>query len=44
MEEIEGYAKLVDYGDPDFIEIKGVTFSGTFEGQKMTMKNVPWHH
>lgn len=28
MSEVEQYAKLVDLGRPDFIEIKGVTFCG----------------
>ena len=32
-EEIENYAKLVEVGRPDFIEIKGVTFCGTSKGE-----------
>ncbi len=33
-EEIENYARLVDLGEPDFIEIKGVTFCGSSKGKK----------
>ena len=29
LSDAEGYAKLVDIGNPDFIEIKGVTYCGT---------------
>jgi hypothetical protein len=28
MSEIQGYAELIRRGRPDFIEIKGVTFTG----------------
>nr|XP_027203778.1 S-adenosyl-L-methionine-dependent tRNA 4-demethylwyosine synthase-like [Dermatophagoides pteronyssinus] len=43
-EEIDGYAKLVILGQPDFIEIKGVTYCGTSMNESnLTMKNVPWH-
>ncbi|KAI6649761.1 S-adenosyl-L-methionine-dependent tRNA 4-demethylwyosine synthase-like [Oopsacas minuta] len=42
-EEIQGYAKLVSLGKPDFIEIKGVTFCGNSDASSLTMKNVPWH-
>ena len=30
--EIENYAKLVEIGKPDFIEVKGVTYCGTSKG------------
>lgn len=45
MTDAAEYAKLVIRGRPDFIEIKGVTFSGDDKGNKdkMTMGNVPWH-
>lgn len=43
MEDLEGYAKLVKIGEPDFIEIKGVTYCGTSKANKLTMENVPWH-
>jgi tRNA wybutosine-synthesizing protein 1 len=33
-EEIENYARLVELGEPDFIEIKGVTFCGSSKGKK----------
>lgn len=42
-DEIENYADLVIKGNPDFIEIKGVTFCGTSKAGKITMDNVPWH-
>ncbi|XP_035221680.1 S-adenosyl-L-methionine-dependent tRNA 4-demethylwyosine synthase TYW1-like isoform X2 [Stegodyphus dumicola] len=42
-EEIKGYAKLVEIGKPDFIEIKGVTYCGTSNASNLTMNNVPWH-
>ncbi|OTF83843.1 Wyosine base formation-like protein, partial [Euroglyphus maynei] len=43
-EEIDGYAELVMIGNPDFIEIKGVTYCGTSMNESnLTMKNVPWH-
>lgn len=42
-EEIEGYAKLIELGQPDFIEIKGVTYCGTSKASNLTMENVPWH-
>jgi len=41
--ELENYAKLVELGDPDFIEIKGVTYCGTSKASTLTMENVPWH-
>lgn len=42
-EEIESYAKLVDLGKPDLIEIKGVTYCGESKASTLTMANVPWH-
>lgn len=43
--DIDGYAKLVLLGVPDFIEIKGVTFCGTgMDEANLTMANVPWHN
>jgi len=46
MEQLQGYAALIQRGKPSFIEIKGVTYCGEPEkGQaKLTMKNVPWHN
>ena len=39
-----GYAKLIDLGKPDFIEIKGMTYCGNTSGaSNLTMKNVPYH-
>jgi len=33
-EEMDNYAKLVELGKPDFIEIKGVTYCGTSKGDE----------
>uniref|UniRef100_A0A4D5RQK8 S-adenosyl-L-methionine-dependent tRNA 4-demethylwyosine synthase TYW1 n=1 Tax=Ixodes scapularis TaxID=6945 RepID=A0A4D5RQK8_IXOSC len=43
MEEMQGYANLVELGKPDFIEVKGVTFCGESKGSSLTMGNIPWH-
>ncbi|KAM7517179.1 hypothetical protein LguiA_006762 [Lonicera macranthoides] len=42
-EDIEAYSNLFDIGNPDFIEIKGVTYCGSSATSKLTMENVPWH-
>ncbi|XP_059163197.1 S-adenosyl-L-methionine-dependent tRNA 4-demethylwyosine synthase TYW1-like [Physella acuta] len=42
-EELENYAKLVSLGNPDFIEVKGVTYCGESKASTLTMENVPWH-
>ncbi|PAA68710.1 hypothetical protein BOX15_Mlig019280g1, partial [Macrostomum lignano] len=42
-EKVQQYAKLVDLGCPDFIEVKGVTFCGDSKASQLTMGNVPWH-
>ena len=42
-EEMDNYASLVTLGQPDFIEIKGVTFCGSSKASSLTMENVPWH-
>ena len=42
-EEMDNYARLVELGEPDFIEIKGVTFCGSSKASTLTMDNVPWH-
>lgn len=43
MTEIENYAELIQIGEPDFIEVKAVTYCGKSDGSDLTMKNVPWH-
>ncbi|GLH12885.1 NADPH--cytochrome P450 reductase [Gryllus bimaculatus] len=43
VDEIENYAKLVGFGKPDFIEVKGVTYCGTSKASNLSMENVPWH-
>lgn len=42
-EDIEAYSKLFNIGNPDFVEIKGVTYCGSSATSKLTMENVPWH-
>lgn len=43
MQELENYAELLEIGQPDFIEVKAVTYCGKSDGSDLTMKNVPWH-
>ncbi len=43
MEEVTNYAKLIEIGEPDLIEIKAVTYCGKSDGSSLTMENVPWH-
>ena len=35
-EEMDNYAALVQLGEPDFIEIKGVTFCGSSKGRAIS--------
>lgn len=42
-DEIQQYAELVSRGNPDFIEVKGVTFCGESKASDITMANIPWH-
>lgn len=42
-EELDNYANLVSLGNPDFIEVKGVTYCGESKASTLTMENVPWH-
>jgi tRNA wybutosine-synthesizing protein 1 len=39
---VKNYASMVSLGDPDFIEIKGVTYCGSTDTSSLTMKNVPF--
>ncbi|MBW0523684.1 hypothetical protein O181_063399 [Austropuccinia psidii MF-1] len=43
-EEIEEYAELIRRGEPDFIEVKGVTYCGYPGSSNLTIQNSPWHH
>jgi tRNA wybutosine-synthesizing protein 1 len=43
MADAADYARLVSLGQPDFIEIKSVTFCGESKASSLTMGNVPWH-
>lgn len=42
-EDVDAYSKLFSIGEPDFVEIKGVTYCGSSTTSKLTMENVPWH-
>lgn len=42
-EDLDAYFNLFSVGQPDFIEIKGVTYCGSSATSKLTMENVPWH-
>nr|GME00170.1 S-adenosyl-L-methionine-dependent tRNA 4-demethylwyosine synthase [Ipomoea batatas] len=42
-EDVDAYSSLFSIGNPDFIEIKGVTYCGSSATSKLTMENVPWH-
>lgn len=42
-EEMKGYADLIKRGNPDFVEVKGVTYCGESKASSLTMENVPWH-
>ncbi|XP_067680903.1 S-adenosyl-L-methionine-dependent tRNA 4-demethylwyosine synthase TYW1-like isoform X2 [Haliotis asinina] len=42
-DEVKNYASLVSLGQPDFIEVKGVTYCGESKASSLTMANVPWH-
>ncbi|XP_034844614.1 S-adenosyl-L-methionine-dependent tRNA 4-demethylwyosine synthase TYW1 isoform X2 [Mirounga leonina] len=43
VDELQAYAELVSLGNPDFIEVKGVTYCGESSASSLTLANVPWH-
>ncbi|XP_076832529.1 S-adenosyl-L-methionine-dependent tRNA 4-demethylwyosine synthase TYW1 isoform X1 [Brachyhypopomus gauderio] len=43
VDEMMAYAELIALGQPDFIEVKGVTYCGESSASTLTMANVPWH-
>ncbi|XP_021791454.1 S-adenosyl-L-methionine-dependent tRNA 4-demethylwyosine synthase TYW1 isoform X3 [Papio anubis] len=43
VDELQAYAQLVFLGNPDFIEVKGVTYCGESSASNLTMAHVPWH-
>lgn len=43
MDNIDDYVKLVNHGEPDLIEIKGMTYFGGNTVNDITMDNCPWH-
>ncbi|XP_028857323.1 S-adenosyl-L-methionine-dependent tRNA 4-demethylwyosine synthase TYW1 isoform X2 [Denticeps clupeoides] len=43
VDELKAYADLIALGQPDFIEVKGVTYCGDSSASNLTMANVPWH-
>ncbi|KAH9821483.1 Wyosine base formation-domain-containing protein [Melampsora americana] len=42
-EEILDYVELIKRGEPDFIEVKGVTYCGYAPSSNLTIKNSPFH-
>lgn len=40
--EPENYAKLIEQGDPDFLEVKGYMFVGA-SMERLKKDNMPWH-
>ncbi|CAJ1064914.1 S-adenosyl-L-methionine-dependent tRNA 4-demethylwyosine synthase TYW1 [Xyrichtys novacula] len=43
VEEMLAYSELIALGQPDFVEVKGVTYCGESSASSLTMANVPWH-
>ncbi|CAL8352014.1 unnamed protein product [Lota lota] len=43
VDELTAYSELIALGQPDFIEVKGVTYCGESPASSLTMANVPWH-
>lgn len=43
MSDPADYAKLIKIGNPDFIEIKSVTFCGESKASDLTISSSPWH-
>lgn len=43
MADSADYARLVALGEPDFIEIKSVTFCGESKASNLSIGNTPWH-
>ncbi|XP_035390138.1 S-adenosyl-L-methionine-dependent tRNA 4-demethylwyosine synthase TYW1 [Electrophorus electricus] len=43
VDEMMAYAELIALGQPEFIEVKGVTYCGESSASSLTMANVPWH-
>ncbi|XP_051521750.1 S-adenosyl-L-methionine-dependent tRNA 4-demethylwyosine synthase TYW1 isoform X1 [Myxocyprinus asiaticus] len=43
VDELKAYSDLIALGQPDFIEVKGVTYCGDSSASSLTMANVPWH-
>ena len=41
--DLDGYVRLVRLGQPDFIEVKGVTYCGYSGANPLTMSHVPFH-
>jgi tRNA wybutosine-synthesizing protein 1 len=42
MNNVRGYSKLIDLGEPDFIEVKGYMFLGSSRG-RLGQTNAPSH-
>eukprot|EP01063_Lacrimia_lanifica_P006848 TRINITY_DN1431_c0_g1_i1.p1 TRINITY_DN1431_c0_g1~~TRINITY_DN1431_c0_g1_i1.p1 ORF type:complete len:683 (+),score=283.98 TRINITY_DN1431_c0_g1_i1:68-2116(+) len=41
--EVGDYAQIIQRGNPDFVEVKGVTFCGESTASNLSMGNVPFH-
>lgn len=43
IEDVEGYADMVERGRPSFIEVKGATFCGNSDSNSLRMSNIPFY-
>jgi tRNA wybutosine-synthesizing protein 1 len=43
MNNLADYCHLIRLGQPDFIEVKGVTYCGNSDASPITMQHVPFH-
>ena len=43
VSELGAYAELIARGQPDFVEVKGVTYCGESKASPLTIKNCPFH-
>lgn len=43
IEDVEGYADMVERGCPSFIEVKGATFCGNSDTNSLRMTNIPFY-
>ena len=43
-EQLDKYVELVRRAQPDFVEVKGVTYCGDSKASPLTIKHCPFHH